>query len=300
MRSELFIGKKQASITVEAALVLPIALSVILFFMYWIQIVNMEQVLYQAGIDAVEEAAACGYLIQYGEKGIGGLIADQVGDEYKAFATGATEIVEGAGYAAWFKNRICAAARAETIADSLIAGGLDGISFWKSDACAEDGLTVVCMNYSVRFPVFSDLLPEVAFSKEIVMRSFCGQGEAQFDEESEDGAAQENTAEDNEEVFVTRTGTVYHVTDRCTYIKLDVSSVSSEHLTEMRNDYGAKYYACESCAKGNITKNVWITGKGTRYHTKKDCGKITRNVDKIPVSEAKEQYRPCSRCACNH
>ncbi|MDE7212748.1 MAG: pilus assembly protein, partial [Lachnospiraceae bacterium] len=54
-----------ASLTVEAALVLPVVLSVFLFFLSFLQILRADQQLYYAASELTEKTAACGYILKY-------------------------------------------------------------------------------------------------------------------------------------------------------------------------------------------------------------------------------------------
>lgn len=282
----------RASLTVEAALVLPVLLSLLLFFLSFLQIIRAEQQIYYAAAELTEESAACGYLLKYADQEIDALWEKD--GEYFGAAEFAADILQGAGDAFWFRNAMRGKLAAEDSVNTIVSGGISGIDFWGSEVYAEDEMTVVSMSFQVSFPVFQRLLPKLSFQRSVVMRSFSGVGAFEREE-----ASQEEGESEAGYVYVTETGTVYHRNSNCTYIRLSVEQAAGSQISEKRNQYGGKYYSCESCIKGNVVpETVWITKTGTRYHARKDCSRIKRTVKRIPVSEA-SAYRPCSRCAKN-
>lgn len=282
----------RASLTVEAALILPIVLSVVLFLLSFVQITRAEQQIYFAAAELTEETAACGYLLKYADQEMDALWEND--GEYFGAAEFAADILQGAGDAFWFRSMMQAKLADADCVNAVVSGGISGIDFWGSEVYAEDEMTVVRMSFQISFPVFRRLLPELSFQKTVVMRSFSGVGAFEREDSAQEG-------EESEEgyVYVTETGTVYHVNSSCTYIRLSVEQASGSRIAEKRNQYGGKYYPCESCMKEEaVPGTVWITKTGTRYHARKDCSKIKRTVKKISISEA-SAYRPCSRCAKN-
>lgn len=108
----------------------------------------------------------------------------------------------------------------------------------------------------------------------------------------------EGSEEDNRIVFVTRRGKVYHTSNICRHLKVSVREVAYEKVKQLRNKSGAKYYPCIYCARGRkLSGSVYVTGDGTRIHSKKNCGGIKRTVDVMTKKEAEAQgYRGCARC----
>jgi hypothetical protein len=100
---------------------------------------------------------------------------------------------------------------------------------------------------------------------------------------------------EEEMVYVTESGEVYHRDVDCMHLKVKVESVDKKDLSHLRNRDGKIYYACEYCG-GNVgAGNVFITGFGTRYHTSVSCPGLKRKIYTIPISEAAGK-RPCSSC----
>ncbi len=100
--------------------------------------------------------------------------------------------------------------------------------------------------------------------------------------------------EDEEYVYVTETGTVYHRDRECSYLRLSIRQVSYESLKDLRNSSGHKYYPCKDC--GPVSGGtVYITRDGTSYHKSLDCSGLKRTVNCIPLSRVGARG-PCSRC----
>lgn len=97
-------------------------------------------------------------------------------------------------------------------------------------------------------------------------------------------------------VYVTENGAVYHVDRDCTHLKLSVRLVTWQQACVERNENGKKYVACEKCTTSDIPNAVYITNEGDCYHFVRDCPGLKRTVSCIPISQAKE-LRPCQRCA---
>ena len=283
-----------ASLTVEAALILPALLSVLFFFLSFLQIIRVEQKLYYAATQVAEETASCGYLLKYADEELDALW-ESGGDYYKA-AGFAIDLLQDAGDDLWIRRALRKKLSDEGCVEAMVVGGVSGIDFWGSEVYAEDEMTVVHMNFRVSFPIFQRFLPKLSFEKIVLMRSFSGEGVLK-EEDNEEGEEVEEEEEEEGYVYVTENGTVYHTNANCTYIRRKVQKEKSDEISGKRNQYGGKYYRCEGCLKnGEVPEYVFVTKAGTRYHAAKDCSKIKRTVKKIPFSEA-SAYRPCSRCA---
>ncbi|MDE6937540.1 MAG: pilus assembly protein, partial [Lachnospiraceae bacterium] len=100
--------------------------------------------------------------------------------------------------------------------------------------------------------------------------------------------------DDEETVYITETGLVYHRDYHCTHLELSIRMVSSAELESLRNNSGGRYYPCGQCVR--LGKNgVYITNTGDRYHSSLSCSGLKRTIYAVPVSEAVGR-RACSRC----
>lgn len=171
---------------------------------------------------------------------------------------------------------------------SFLQGGPSGLSLLGS-TLEERNLDLV-----LRYRVQSPLPAPFGFSYPVVQRScrrlWIGTKALKITEEEEE--------EEEASVLVTRYGTVYHTTAGCRSLNLHTMEVGAETVDLLRNEAGAKYYPCEYCARRPVYEGtVIITTDGNRYHTRADCGAISRHLSRLSLSEAKEKYRPCRFCA---
>lgn len=97
-------------------------------------------------------------------------------------------------------------------------------------------------------------------------------------------------------VYVTPEGDVFHRSRDCTYLLLTVRTASSEHLDEIRNLSGGRYHPCEYCVgSGRPRGTVYITDYGTSYHNIRSCQGLKRTVMRVPLSRT-GGLPGCSRC----
>lgn len=80
------------------------------------------------------------------------------------------------------------------------------------------------------------------------------------------------------------------------HLKLSVSRISGSEVSSKRNDSGEKYYACESCSKGQKPGSyVYITKSGNRFHNDRTCSGLKRTVRLVKESKA-ANLSVCKRC----
>lgn len=109
-----------------------------------------------------------------------------------------------------------------------------------------------------------------------------------------DNAANTDSASDEEIVYVAETGTVYHRSRVCTYLKLSIATISASAVDDERNVEKSKYYPCESCGNKS-SATLYITNYGNRYHTSLTCSKLKRTISAVPISQVGDKGA-CSRC----
>ncbi len=98
-------------------------------------------------------------------------------------------------------------------------------------------------------------------------------------------------------VYVTESGSVYHISSTCTHINLSIHSASVSEISELRNESGGRYTACEICIEDeNVSGSVYITNEGNRYHDSLSCSGLKRTVRMVEISKV-NGLRLCSRCA---
>lgn len=97
-------------------------------------------------------------------------------------------------------------------------------------------------------------------------------------------------------VYVAENGEVYHMDRNCTHLKLSVRQVTWQQAHTTQNAQGKSYAACEKCGGQGTAALVYITDEGERYHFNSDCPGLKRTVACLALSEV-GNLRACQRCA---
>lgn len=282
--------KSKGSITVEAALILPLFISFFMVFLYFFHILlaqdHLQEVITDVGVKLAREA----YVYQRLNSGLDDSKASDMESsdlisDYKDIFT----IVKDVGYVSLLVGH---KADLDFINSSCIEGGYRGISFLKSSVLGDDEYININMEYSVKAPVPLFDVKSNIVTQQIRLKSWTGLW-INNNMTGKDGNGED---EDKKTVYVTRTGSVYHRSSECSHIKLSISTVSGIP-TDLRNNNGGKYHPCEMCLKNSKGEEVayYITKEGVRYHKDLTCSGIKRDVIAIDISEVVGR-RPCSRC----
>ena len=263
----------RASITVEASMVLPLFIFFFVNIMTVFNIVkvqsDMEAALHQTG----SEMSLMAFDLRFGE----GLWGDYDG--------GAVDAIAGAGGVLYAREQI-REYLGDGIEKSCVTDGYDGVSFLQSRVLLGNDYIDLVMDYKVH-----PLIPLVGFEEFPVESRYFGHAWTGYDVTAGFGAE-----EDEEEmVYVTEHGEVYHKNIDCEHLHLKVKSVDIKDLNTIRNNDRKIYHACEYCGEGIGAGNVFITGYGEKYHSRVDCLALKRKIYTIPISEVGGR-RACSSC----
>ena len=102
--------------------------------------------------------------------------------------------------------------------------------------------------------------------------------------------------EEEEMVFITAHGSVYHISRNCVYLNPTVESVPVSQAVSLKNISGKTYTACQSCGGKGLW--VYITEDGERYHSSIGCSGLKRTVDCVTKKYAEKMGRHgCSKCS---
>lgn len=167
-------------------------------------------------------------------------------------------------------------------AKRYIRGGSMGISLIESKFTEDEISLKAC--YHIRLPVKIFWVWDFAMMQQANCRKWTG-----WNADGGNGVS-------DDWVYITETGTVYHITKSCTHLRLSIRTIDAGRITELRNENGGRYYRCTQCATVNVEQGrVYITSQGNRYHTDLDCSGIKRTVYMVRLSEAAGRTK-CSRC----
>lgn len=272
--------RKTGSLTVEAALVVPISfLAVILFFnlFLFLQVqVRVEKEL----TEITRELMPVGTILSKTTETGSGSAEEQ---------NGTKRLLRQLGTEGYLTLRITERLKKEKWL-RLIQNGTDGFSFIGS-SIYENGMDIrIFVSYSFMPDSGVFRLGGIPVKQQVVARGFGGAGRMPAPQSAEEDQDEEPA------VYVADNGTVFHRKADCTYLKVTVRPVSAEQLSKERNFSGGKYYACEYC-KDSMAVVYYIAEYGDRYHTTVSCRALRRSVSEISEEEALERgLRACSKC----
>ena len=163
--------------------------------------------------------------------------------------------------------------------DSVLEQGLNSISLLSSDLSGD--YVTLTASYETELPISFWNIQTLPVSQSVKMKKWTGAVADDGDDEGEEGW-----------VYITPSGSAYHKTAECPYLKLSIRSVSVSELGTLRNKSGGIYYAC-SCYKGGSL--AYITDYGTQYHGDLNCSGLKRTIYKVSVDNVGDRHA-CSKC----
>lgn len=162
--------------------------------------------------------------------------------------------------------------------ESYVPGGSWGISLLRSDLSGN--YVELRADYFVKLPINFFTVHGFAVSQCSKSRKWIG---------DKDSCSEEDY------VYVTKNGTVYHRSRSCSYLDLSIQTVASATVDTRRNKSGGKYYACSGCVTKDGTGIVYITDYGTCYHQNLACSGLKRTIYLVLLSEVGGKGA-CSKC----
>ncbi len=184
---------------------------------------------------------------------------------------------------AWLYGAFYALAVKEDIPTEDVLGGLAGITLFQSTV--DDIRISLSADYIITYPI--KLLGKQGFyvSQRRTARIWNGYDPNQ-------------SKTDEAIAYVTKYGTVYHLSLSCPHIDLSIRSISKDQLAKARNSSGGSYKKCPMCGKKSET--VYVTSWGDCYHSSLSCSGLKRTIYRISLEEAKESYGACQKCAVGY
>lgn len=277
----------QASMTVEAALVLPLFLFFFAQMLYLFDMVRLQCSMLAALHETGTQISEYAYYLRYGGNAAeqGGMHSDILqgmvgGSEWTSLVLSETYV----------RDNVARQLGKDWLANSCIEGGSGGISYLQSGILAGDDIVELVADYRIKpfLPVFG--LQNMSAQARYYGHAWVGYSGG------EDGSNGENAEEEEQTVYITPTGVVYHEHADCTYLKPSVRTIAASELASVRSQDGSKYYACERC-KPVTAGNVVITSEGNRYHSSADCTSIQRDIHAVSLNDIKNTRRACSKCS---
>ena len=280
----------KASMTVEAAFVLPIFVYAISIFLYFFQIIYIQQSIQSALYQTASYFTRNAYLF---EKLYDAYSEGQDEEVSKLFDTlGIEEEISGAIYKQVFESYTD-----EKLGNlSLIVGGMNGITIQPQAHYLDDDEVDLCAYYECKIPVLFFQIEPFECVQRVKAKNWTGQEAAKlYEENQQDG----ETSGNEETVYMTETGTKYHTHLDCSHLVLSIQETTYAQVGYQRNQKNGKYTKCHVCARTAKLTNIsilYITDEGDRYHTSRQCSGLKRTIKEVSVAELPAGVSYCKRC----
>lgn len=275
----------KASMTVEAAVVLPIFLFFVLSMGNAIEMIRLHSKLELAMWNVGNEVAVYGYAMQDGASGSDGGTTERDGtSEQGKTGSDSYDIPAGLLSLAYTRSRVEELLGTEYLDASPLSKGADGLNFWETNL-QENGQFDLVVTYEVSPD--AGLLDVWRFR---MANRYYGHLWNGYDLSSVAQEGQQGW------VYVAENGEVYHEDRNCTHLQLSIREVSLAQALTARNEDGERYEACSVCGGEADGECVYITQSGDCYHSSRQCSGLKRTIYTIPRGEI-DDYRPCSRCS---
>lgn len=312
-------GINKASITYETALVLPLFIGVLIFFLSFFKLMEIQEILSSAAYYVAEETSLYGFIYNnYSDEEDKTDETDKVNKEVKEvkedkknkedeknkevslndvdstkslqmfLINSLQQIADKVASSLYFKYRMSLMLAKNQVNSNFIKDGLHGISYAGSEVLSED-LVIIKFKYYFKIPIFQNLIPTIEVVQSVIIRSFTGHYVPLKN-------TNDNNEDEEQKVYIAETGNVYHIDRNCTYIKLSIKEEIFSEIQSKRSENNSIYHECSLCKGQEIINNtVYVTDYGNRYHAALSCSGIKRSVTMIKLSEAVGK-RPCSKC----
>lgn len=269
------ISRISASLTVEAALALPLFLFAMAILMMPIKIINEGRKIQMALESVCQEVSQYAYLLSDNVE-----MEKAAGHEHDSISEELLRNFTGAGVLVYADHEVRRHVDAEKYGR---------FSFLQSSFLTDGETVDLVLNYEINlpFPVFR--LKSVPMTARSCRRVWIGR---------KGGLTGEDSSQNKEDelVYVGKGSTRYHRLKTCHYLYNDITAVAGSSIENLRNAEGKKYRPCARCkAAGGSGDMVYIMPSGESYHSSRSCSAIVAYVRAVPLSEV-EHLGACSYC----
>ncbi len=270
--------KVGAFFTLEASIVLPIIICVICAFLWFFTVFKVQMELQAAMREVSYELSEYAFLYEeirnfsseetdYVRLEESGIERWLVGGITEVYVEGKIKQFIGAGSEIW----------------NYIVGGQGGIeieSFLRIPD--KDGMIDLILVYEMKNPFLPGTIGTTEYVQRSRVRAWTG---CCYDAEGEE-------AEEQNMVYITEYGSVYHVTKSCTHLDLSIVCIPHVHIPVIYN--GKVYTECRICIMDDA-ESIYVTETGEKFHWDISCRTLRRTIYEVPIERA-GGYAPCSRC----
>lgn len=282
-RTFLSARKIKGSLTIEAAIALPIFMFFVMCIIYFLVIFSLQSQIQLAMEEAARSIGKKAYLINSADDIISGESPEVDADTESLLTAGINPLT--------IKTEMLKDGLKERLDHSQIIDGANGLYTYNSSYDEETGFLDIVVNYNYKIPFFSKQIGTIAMAQRSFSHVWIGK-RLNAAKISEDGRNAQT-------VYVTPYGTVYHTEKDCRYLDLSIRQISQSEIISARNADGEKYEKC-TCANHTPSDGyVYVTDYGTNWHTDLNCSGLKRTVNEIEISEIGGMHI-CPKCEEKH
>lgn len=276
-RTFLFTSSK-GSLTLEAALVLPLYLFFLITILYILNILHIENIFKSTMEETARNINSYAYTTE--------LFKELTYEEKNTVGTDNSEFIINLA-----KNQISSfnikniflSENIKNIADSsYIKNGYKGIVFTVGNNDLTDYIDFN-ISYQIKIPFLPDNVFYIPITQRCYFKPFVGVD------------ISDKTGDFTEYVYITVTGTVYHTTPYCTYLNKYYDIIPESELN-VSWDTAQGYHPCPHCAYNQPIGPTSFLCPGRKvYHNRTDCAYIETVIYKVPKDQI-GNLPLCSRC----
>ncbi len=271
--SSAFRIKKEGSLTIEAAMALPLFVFFMILMMMPMEIMNIDRQVQTALEGVGEDLSQYAYLLQKGKEDKPESISKMTGIQKEILTS-----LAGEGVLFYARKRV---------EEKVDMRRIEGVSFSRSSILGDDKTIDLIMNYRVKLPFSVFGLKSVPMTARSTRRAWIGKV----------GGKGEQAMESEKIVYVGKGSTRYHMSRTCHYLYNNLKSVTQDEVEHMRNLSGSTYKPCSRCQpKKEGNGLVYIMPSGEKYHTDQNCSSIISYVSAVSI-ETVRHLGACSYCS---
>lgn len=271
--SSAFRIKKEGSLTIEAAMALPLFVFFMILMMMPMEIMNIDRQVQTALEGVGEDLSQYAYLLQKGKEDKPESTSKLTGIQKEIL-----ESLAGEGVLFYARKRV---------EEKVDMRRIEGIFFSRSSILQDDKTIDLIMNYRVSLPFSVFGLKSVPMTARSSRRAWIGK----------EGGKGERAMDSEEIVYVGKGSTRYHMSRTCHYLYNDLKSVTRNEVEHMRNLSGSTYKPCSRCQPPKEGSGlVYIMPSGEKYHTDQSCSSIVSYASAVSI-ETVRHLGACSYCS---
>lgn len=264
---------RSGSMTVEAAIVLPLFLFFFLNLLGIIEIYRLHSTLLAALRETGHELSVYAYAYK--------AVTKEEDDE------GLEALLENIAFSyLYVREKVENQTGKEYLDKSPLSNGRESLWYVDSSILQHGDIIDLVASYEV-----SPFIGIVGFRPAVFYCRYYGRAWTGYEVASEGGKDQG----EEEYVYVAENAEVFHLSRECTHIRLSISECEFADLEALRNESGGRYSPCELCVVYSDGR-FYICRSGNRYHQDLNCSGLKRTITVMLRSEAEKKYRMCSRC----